>query len=71
MGPQYVTDFKALLKKLSKGEPPPPRFELEARSIDGDSFPATLDVFTMCSGAPAASAGRSTAFVSAITEITL
>ena len=25
VGPQYVSDFKALLKKLSKGEPPPPR----------------------------------------------
>jgi diguanylate cyclase (GGDEF)-like protein/PAS domain S-box-containing protein len=46
VGPQYVGDFKALLKKLSKGEPPPPRFELEARSIDGDSFPATLEFAT-------------------------
>ena len=46
VGPQYVTDFKALLKKLSKGEPPPPRFELEARSLDGDSFPATLEFAT-------------------------
>ncbi|KRA44449.1 EAL domain-containing protein [Pseudoxanthomonas sp. Root630] len=46
VGPQYVNDFKALLKKLSKGEPPPPRFELEARSIDGDSFPATLEFAT-------------------------
>ena len=45
-GPQYVSDFKALLKKLSKGEPPPPRFELEARSLDGDSFPATLEFAT-------------------------
>ncbi|MBD9468088.1 EAL domain-containing protein [Pseudoxanthomonas sp. PXM01] len=46
VGPQYVNDFKALLKKLSKGEAPPPRFELEARSIDGDSFPATLEFAT-------------------------
>ena len=46
IGPQYVNDFKALLKKLSKGEPPPPRFELEARSMDGDSFPATLEFAT-------------------------
>ena len=46
VGAQYVNDFKALLKKLSKGEPPPPRFELEARSIDGDSFPATLEFAT-------------------------
>ena len=46
VGSQYVNDFKALLKKLSKGEPPPPRFELEARSLDGDSFPATLEFAT-------------------------
>ena len=46
VAPQYVSDFKALLKKLSKGEPPPPRFELEARSLDGDSFPATLEFAT-------------------------
>jgi len=46
VAPQYVNDFKALLKKLSKGEPPPARFELEARSIDGDSFPATLEFAT-------------------------
>ena len=46
VGPQYVSDFNALLKKLSKGEPPPPRFELEARSLDGDSFPATLEFAT-------------------------
>jgi len=46
VAPQYVSDFKALLKKLGKGEPPPPRFELEARSLDGDSFPATLEFAT-------------------------
>ncbi|HVK51476.1 MAG TPA: EAL domain-containing protein [Pseudoxanthomonas sp.] len=46
VAPQYVNDFKQLLKSLSKGEPPPPRFELEARSLDGDQFPATLEFAT-------------------------
>ncbi|MGX5730222.1 EAL domain-containing protein [Pseudoxanthomonas beigongshangi] len=46
VAPQYVNDFKQLLKGLSKGEPPPPRFELEARSLDGDQFPATLEFTT-------------------------
>lgn len=46
VAPQYVNDFKLLLKSLSKGEPPPPRFELEARSLDGDQFPATLEFAT-------------------------
>ena len=46
VAPQYVNDFKQLLKSLSKGEPPPARFELEARSLDGDQFPATLEFAT-------------------------
>lgn len=46
VAPQYVNDFKALLKKLGKGEATPPRFELEARSLDGESFPATLEFAT-------------------------
>ena len=29
-----VTEFKALLKRLSKGEPPPPRHELTAHDIE-------------------------------------
>ena len=45
VAPQYVADFKLLLKQLSKGEAPP-RFELEARSVDGQSFPATLEFAT-------------------------
>ena len=36
-------EFKALLKRLSKGEPPPPRHELTARDIDGDDFPAVME----------------------------
>ncbi|KRG70913.1 EAL domain-containing response regulator [Pseudoxanthomonas dokdonensis] len=46
VAPQYVADFKQLLKQLGKGEASPPRFELEARSLDGDSFPATLEFTT-------------------------
>ena len=34
------TDFKQLLKDLAKGEAPPPRYDLEARDIDGNGFPA-------------------------------
>ena len=45
VAPQYVADFKLLLKKLGKGEAPP-RFELEARSQDGQSFPAALEFAT-------------------------
>ncbi|MEP6907997.1 MAG: EAL domain-containing protein [Pseudoxanthomonas sp.] len=45
VAPQYVSDFKLLLKQLGKGEAPP-RFELEARSIDGQSFPAVLEFAT-------------------------
>ena len=45
VAPQYVADFKLLLKKLGKGEAPP-RFELEARSMDGQSFPAALEFAT-------------------------
>ena len=45
VAPQYVSDFKLLLKKLGNGEAPP-RFELEARSMDGQSFPASLEFAT-------------------------
>jgi diguanylate cyclase (GGDEF)-like protein/PAS domain S-box-containing protein len=38
-----VADFKLLLKKLSKGETPPPRYELEARDQEGNSFPAVME----------------------------
>lgn len=46
VAPQHVADFKALLKRLSKGEAPPPRYELEAANLDGDTFPATLEFAT-------------------------
>lgn len=43
VGPQHVEDFKQLLKSLAKGEPPPPRYELEARDLDGNAFPASME----------------------------
>lgn len=43
VAPQHVDDFKQLLKKLSKGEAPPPRYELQARGIDGSTFPAVME----------------------------
>jgi diguanylate cyclase (GGDEF)-like protein/PAS domain S-box-containing protein len=46
VSPQYVSDFKLLLKQLGKGDAPPPRFELEARTVEGEVFPANLDFAT-------------------------
>ena len=46
VGPKYVENFKQLLKSMSKGELPPPRYELEARDIDGNAFPAVME-FTL------------------------
>ena len=43
VGPQHVDEFKQLLKSLGKGEPPPPRYELEARDIEGNAFPASME----------------------------
>jgi multidomain signaling protein FimX len=43
VAPQHLDGFKQLLKGLSKGEPPPPRYELEARDIAGDAFPASME----------------------------
>ncbi|HVR80685.1 MAG TPA: EAL domain-containing protein [Luteimonas sp.] len=43
VAPQHVAGFKQLLKSMSKGEPPPPRYELEARDIDGNAFPAVME----------------------------
>jgi multidomain signaling protein FimX len=46
VSPKYVDKFKLLLKSMSKGEPPPPRYELEARDIEGNAFPAVME-FTL------------------------
>ncbi|MBB1060575.1 EAL domain-containing response regulator [Marilutibacter spongiae] len=40
---QHVDEFKQLLKSLSKGEAPPPRYELTAQTLDGDPFPAIME----------------------------
>ncbi|MEO6155431.1 MAG: EAL domain-containing protein [Thermomonas sp.] len=38
-----VDGFKQLLKRLSKGEAPPPSYELTARDIEGNGFPAVME----------------------------
>ncbi|MFD0738583.1 EAL domain-containing protein [Lysobacter koreensis] len=43
IAPQHVDGFKQLLKQMSKGEPPPPRYEVEARALDGSHFPAVME----------------------------
>jgi len=43
VAPQHVEGFKALLKSLSKGEPPPPRYELTAHDAEGNAFPAVME----------------------------
>jgi diguanylate cyclase (GGDEF)-like protein/PAS domain S-box-containing protein len=40
---EHVNDFKTLLKGLSKGEPPPPRYELKAQDGEGNVFPAVME----------------------------
>ena len=43
IAPQHVDGFKQVLKSLSKGEAPPPRYELEARDMEGNAFPAVME----------------------------
>jgi len=43
VAPKHVDDFRTLLKGMSKGEPPPPRHELEARDGEGNPFPAVME----------------------------
>ncbi|MEG3190730.1 EAL domain-containing response regulator [Lysobacter sp. D1-1-M9] len=43
VSPQHVDGFKRLLKQMSKGEPVAPRHELEARKLDGHTFPAFME----------------------------
>ena len=40
---RHVAEFKTLLKGLSKGEPPPPRYEVTARDIEGNEFAAVME----------------------------
>jgi multidomain signaling protein FimX len=46
IAPQHVEDFKQLLKSMSKGEPPPAQYKLDARTMEGDTFPATMEFAT-------------------------
>ncbi len=46
IAPKDVEDFKQLLKRLGKGEPPPPRYECEARTMEGEAFPAVMEFAT-------------------------
>src|SRR6476469_3372905 len=43
VAPHHLDGFKKLLKSLSKGEAPPPRYELEARDIQGNAFAAVME----------------------------
>ncbi|HET6396909.1 MAG TPA: EAL domain-containing protein [Pseudoxanthomonas sp.] len=43
---QHIDGFKQLLKSLAKGEPPPAEYLMEARHIDGSTFPAKLEFAT-------------------------
>ncbi|WP_242107237.1 GGDEF/EAL domain-containing response regulator [Luteimonas aquatica] len=43
VAPQHVEDLKGLLKRLAKGEAPPPRHELDARDIAGNVFAAIME----------------------------
>ncbi|HEX7324821.1 MAG TPA: EAL domain-containing protein [Rhodanobacteraceae bacterium] len=43
VAPQHTADFKDLLKRLARGEKPPPRVDLTARRIDGTTFDATME----------------------------
>ncbi len=42
IAPEDATDFKQLLKRISKGEPPPERLEAHARRSDDTEFEAVL-----------------------------
>jgi diguanylate cyclase (GGDEF)-like protein/PAS domain S-box-containing protein len=43
IAPEDADDFKALLKKLSKGEKPPQKLNLKAQRIDGTTFDAIME----------------------------
>jgi diguanylate cyclase (GGDEF)-like protein/PAS domain S-box-containing protein len=46
VGAQHIDGFKQLLKSLAKGEPPPAEYLMEARHIDGCTFPAKMEFAT-------------------------
>lgn len=43
VAPEHAAEFKALLKRLSKGEKPPEHVKLEAVRADGEAFDATME----------------------------
>ncbi|SDD07025.1 EAL domain-containing response regulator [Aquimonas voraii] len=43
IAPSHAGEFKALLKRLSKGEPPPEKLELKAMRADGIDFDAVME----------------------------
>jgi diguanylate cyclase (GGDEF)-like protein/PAS domain S-box-containing protein len=43
IAPQHTADFKDLLKRLARGEKPPPRLDLTARRGDGSTFEAVME----------------------------
>lgn len=43
VAPEHVEGFKQLLKQLARGEPPPPRYEVQARTLEGGGFPAVME----------------------------
>ncbi len=46
VGAQHTEGFKQLLKSLSRGEPPPAEYLMEARHLDGSTFPAKMEFAT-------------------------
>lgn len=46
IAPKDVEDFKQLLKRIGKGEAPPPRYECQARTQAGEGFPAVMEFVT-------------------------
>ncbi|MGH8154745.1 MAG: PAS domain S-box protein, partial [Rhodanobacteraceae bacterium] len=46
VAPQHTADFRDLLKRLARGEKPPPRLDLAARRADGSTFDAVIEFST-------------------------
>lgn len=43
VAPQHTADFKDLLKRLARGEKPPPKLDLTAKRGDGSTFEAVME----------------------------
>ncbi|HJP98980.1 MAG TPA: EAL domain-containing protein [Rhodanobacteraceae bacterium] len=43
VAPQHTADFKDLLKRLARGEKPPPKLDLAAKRDDGSTFDAVME----------------------------